>query len=276
MATNEWARYGRARIDGVTQLDARFVGHVFERHSHDTFSIGVTTGGVQRFDCRGARHDSVPGDVILFNPDEMHDGRAGADGGFRYRMLYVAPAALDEMLRGSADGARCGHLRAPRVHDPALARALLAAIAALAQPGETLRAQALLAQALRQVLSRHGDAPLPCVDADAARRRLNDVREFIDAHHGEDLRIEALAALAGLSRAHLTRAFSRAFGVAPHRYLNAVRLRCAQQALLRGRPLVEAAAASGFVDQSHFTRRFKGAFGVPPGAWLAQMRSASI
>jgi AraC-like DNA-binding protein len=273
MLTNEWARYGRALIDGVTQLDAHFVGHVFERHSHDTFSIGVTTGGVQRFDCRGARHDSVPGDVVLFNPDEMHDGRAGADGGFRYTMLYVAPAALDDMLRGAADGAHCGHMRAPHVHDPALARALLAAIASLAQPGETLRAQALLARALRQVMSRHGDMPPPRVHASAALQRLNAVREFIDAHAGEDLRIETLAALAGLSRSHLTRAFSRAFGVAPHGHLNAVRLRRAQQALLQGQSIIDAAAASGFVDQSHFTRRFKGAFGVPPGAWLTQMHA---
>ncbi len=275
MAMNEWARYRRGPIDGVTRFDARFVGHVFERHSHDTFSIGVTTGGVQRFDCRGARHDSVPGDIILFNPDEMHDGRAGAhESFFCYSMLYVAPAALSEMLGGSQGAAPCGHWRRPHVHDPALARGLLATMAALTQPGETLRAQALLARALRRVLLRHGEAPPPDVGADAARQRLNSVRDFIEAHHGEDLRIEALATLAGLSRAHLTRAFSRAFGVAPHGYLNAVRLRRAQQALLRGQSLTEAAVASGFADQSHFTRRFKGAFGVPPGAWLTQMHAA--
>lgn len=273
MASSEWARYEPGPIDGVTRLDAHFVGHVFERHSHDTFSIGVTTGGVQRFDCRGARHDSVPGDVILFNPDEMHDGRAGAADGFRYTMLYVTPSALDEMLRESGAEKRCGHLRSPHVRDPALAGRLRGAIAALAHPGETLRAQVLLARALRQVMSRHGDAPLPRVHADAALQRLYAVRDFIDANHSEDLRIETLAALAGLSRSHLTRAFSRAFGVAPHAHLNAVRLRSAQQALRQGQSITEAAVACGFVDQSHFTRRFKGALGVPPGAWLAQTQA---
>lgn len=125
---------------------------------------------------------------------------------------------------------------------------------------------------LRRVVSRHGDAAPLAANADAGACRLTTVREFIDARHGDDLRIEALAALVGLSRAHLTRAFTRAFGVAPHGYLNAVRLRHAQQALLCGQTIAEAAAACGFVDQSHLTRRFKGAFGVPPGAWLAQMR----
>lgn len=271
----EWVHYGRGPLDGVTLLDARFVGHVFERHSHDTYAIGVTTGGVQRFDCRGTRHDGVPGDVILFNPDQAHDGRAGTDGGFRYSMLYVAPAALDAMLRGADDDGSAphrGHFRQPLAHDAALARTLLEAMAACAQHSETLRAQALLARALRRAMRCHGDTPLAPMPADAASARLRAVRDYIDAHHAQDLRIETLAALAGLSRAHLTRAFGSAFGVAPHAYLNGVRLRRAQQALLRGEPLAEVALATGFADQSHFTRRFRGMFGVPPGAWLAQMR----
>jgi AraC-like DNA-binding protein len=270
-AQREWARYRPGPVDGVTQLQARFVGHVFERHSHDTYSIGVTTGGVQRFTCRGARHDGMPGDLILFNPDEPHDGRAGVDEGFRYAMVYVPPIAFGNMLNEADGGTLTPCFRSPRVHDTALGRGLLAAVSAMAQGGEALRAQELLAAVLRRVVSRHGDAKLRAANADAGAWRLTTVRDFIDAHHGSDLRIEPLAALAGLSRAHLTRAFTRAFGVAPHGYLNAVRLRHAQQALLRGQSIAEAAAACGFVDQSHFTRRFKGAFGVPPGAWLAQM-----
>jgi AraC-like DNA-binding protein len=272
-AQHEWARYRPGPMEGVTQLQARFVGHVFERHSHDTYSIGITTGGVQRFTCRGARHDGVPGDLILFNPDEPHDGRAGIDEGFRYAMVYVPPTALDNML-GETDGrTRTPCFRSPRVRDPALGRRLLMATSAMVQGGETLRAQELLAAALRRVVSRHGGTAPWAASADAGTRRLTTVREFIDAHHGNDLRIEALATLAELSRSHLTRAFTHAFGVAPHGYLNAVRLRHAQQALLRGQPIADAAAACGFVDQSHFTRRFKGAFGLPPGAWLAQMRA---
>ena len=272
---NEWARYGPGPVEGVTQLDAHFVSHVFERHSHDTFSIGATRGGVQRFDCRGARHDCRPGDVMLFNPDEAHDGRAGAAGGFSYSMIYVAPQALGATLREPDESPSCGHFRWPRAYDPMLARQLLAAVAARTRPAETLRAQTLLAATLRHALTRHGDAPPPTPPADASRRPLTRVRDFIEAHHDQDLRIEALAALAGLSRAHLTRAFSRAFGIAPHAYLNAVRLRRAQHELLHGRPLADAAMAAGFVDQSHFTRRFKGAFGLPPGRWLAQMQPRS-
>ena len=39
--------------DGIEVLQAAFERHVFERHMHDTFAIGFTMRGVQRFWCRG-------------------------------------------------------------------------------------------------------------------------------------------------------------------------------------------------------------------------------
>lgn len=270
----EWARFRPSPIAGLTRFDARFVEHVFDRHSHDTFSIGVTLGGVQRFECRGARHDCVAGDLILFNPDEPHNGRAGEDDGFRYTMFYVEPAALDALLGDGERGDPHCHLPQPRVHDPVLARELLRAAASIDQGGETLRSQALLARSLQRIVAQHGVAAPARPAAGAGARRLEAVRDFIHAHAGDDLRIEQLAAVCGLSRTHLTRAFASAFGMPPHAYLNAVRLRGAQQALLQGCSIAEAASCMGFADQSHLTRRFKGAFGVTPKAWLMQLSTA--
>jgi len=62
---------------GVTLMRASFADHAFERHSHDCFALGATTHGIQRFRCKGRQYDSRPGDVVLFNPDDDHDGRHG-------------------------------------------------------------------------------------------------------------------------------------------------------------------------------------------------------
>lgn len=99
------------------------------------------------------------------------------------------------------------------------------------------------------------------------------VRDYLHAHYCENVTVQDLAPVAGLSRVHLTRAFTQRFGAPPHLYLNAVRLRQAQAAMLAGTPLAEVAAACGFADQSHFTRRFKGSVGTPPAQWLRQMRA---
>jgi methylphosphotriester-DNA--protein-cysteine methyltransferase len=57
-------------------MHAHFRGHVYHRHSHETYSLGVTESGAQGFTCRGAGHVSTAGLVMAFNPDDPHDGHA--------------------------------------------------------------------------------------------------------------------------------------------------------------------------------------------------------
>src|SRR5262245_53964798 len=58
-------------------------------------AIGITLRGVQRFWCRGAMHDSTPGDVIVIHPGEVHDGQSGSAGGYVYRMFYVSRQLIE-------------------------------------------------------------------------------------------------------------------------------------------------------------------------------------
>jgi AraC-like DNA-binding protein len=258
-------------------MRAHFTEHAFERHSHATYAIGITLYGVQAFTCRGTHHASRPGDVILFNPEQPHDGCSGSDDGcgFGYAMLYLEAALVRSWLERGAGTMAREHFKYPLVHDARAARRLHRATLAMAQRQESLRAEALTSAAVADLCARHGERPADqaaCIDV--GRARLHRVREYIDQHFCEDLGIDTLARAVGLSRIHLTRAFSQRFGMPPHAYLNTVRLRHAQRAILSGQPLVEAALAAGFADQSHFSRRFKGSMGVPPGAWLAQMGGA--
>jgi AraC-like DNA-binding protein len=97
---------------------------------------------------------------------------------------------------------------------------------------------------------------------------LRRARDFIEAHHDGDLTIGEVAAVAGVSRVHLSRAFKAAFDMPPRVHLHGVRLQHGMDLLRQGAPIAEVAVRVGFVDQSHFTRRFKIAFGITPGAWL--------
>lgn len=268
---------------GVTLLNAHFTQHRFERHSHETYSIGVTRSGVQTFACRGARHASLAGDVILFNPDEPHDGSRGTEAGFGYSMLYV-DAALVHAWMGDRDaaggsahsaGMATRYFKAPLVHDPQGALLLQQAVAAVAERQESLHGEECTAAAMVALLGRHGElrGPWAATGLDAGRQRMALVREYLDAHFADDVTVQALATQAGLSRAHLTRAFTATYGMAPHAYLNMVRIRQAQAALRRGDAVADVAAACGFADQSHLTRRFKGQVGVAPARWLAQMQA---
>jgi AraC-like DNA-binding protein len=95
------------------------------------------------------------------------------------------------------------------------------------------------------------------------------VRDYIDAHYERDIPIDELAALVGLSRYHLMRAFCKEYGLPPHAYANQVRLIAAKRLLAAGRTAADAAASAGFYDQSHLNRVFKRAYGITPGAYAA-------
>ncbi len=256
--------------NGVTLMRADFSDHAFERHSHDCFALGATTYGIQRFRCKGRQYDSRPGDLVLFNPDDDHDGCRGTADGFRYTMWYV-PA---EFVASCVDGNR--YFARPHVTDRRLAEAFGALSASLAQTrAESLRAETLMRAFLGTMLARHGEraqsGAAPFRAATLAR-----VKDYIRTYYAHDITVADLAFVAGLSRAHLTRAFAAAYHMPPHVYLNAVRIAQAQVLVRRGTPLAAVALECGFADQSHLTRRFKGSVGVTPSAWHKMQRVPSF
>jgi hypothetical protein len=139
--------------DGIELLQASFDRHVYDRHMHDPYAIGVTLRGVQRFWCGGATHDSTPGHVIVIRPGEVHDGRSGSAGGYAYRMLYVRPEIFDA-IAGEACGRRSDlDVAGPLVGDRTAFDLLNAGWSALAQSPSSLAAEELLLRGVTALAS---------------------------------------------------------------------------------------------------------------------------
>jgi hypothetical protein len=85
----------------LQRLSARFGGHAYDLHRHETYAVGLTLWGAQSFHYRGALRTSAAGQVMVIHPDEAHDGHATVDAGFAYRMLYVDPASVTAALDGA-------------------------------------------------------------------------------------------------------------------------------------------------------------------------------
>src|SRR5918911_4407285 len=94
-------RFG-PRAHGIERAEVFLVTCAFEPHRHDTYAIGITTAGVQTFGYRGSRRVCLPGQLHVLHPDETHDGAAGTDQGFGYRILYIAPELVRDALAGRA------------------------------------------------------------------------------------------------------------------------------------------------------------------------------
>jgi AraC-like DNA-binding protein len=107
-------------------------------------------------------------------------------------------------------------------------------------------------------------------------RHLLRAKDLADARYAEPLDVDAMARAAGLSRAHFSREFRRAFGDSPHAYLLTRRLERAA-ALLRttDRSVAEVCLAVGLQSIGSFTTSFKRAFGKTPTAYRASFPPAS-
>jgi AraC-like DNA-binding protein len=109
-----------------------------------------------------------------------------------------------------------------------------------------------------------------------SERHLLRARDLVDAHYSEPLGVADLARAAGLSRAHFSREFRRAFGESPHGYLLTRRLERAA-ALLRASDRTVAAIcfAVGLRSVGSFTTSFSRAYGMTPTTYRASFPPAS-
>jgi hypothetical protein len=75
-------------FDNLEILHATYMRHVFTRHAHETFAIGLIEHGASEFFARGTTHTATASDIFIIHPDEIHDGRAIAPTGYTFRVLY--------------------------------------------------------------------------------------------------------------------------------------------------------------------------------------------
>ncbi|MQB20946.1 AraC family transcriptional regulator [Agrobacterium tumefaciens] len=253
-----------AESRGIERTEVRFHGNGFTPHRHDTYALGLTLHGVQTFRYRGVERFSMPGNVIVLHPDEVHDGAAGTDAGLIYRMVYMPPELI-----GAIDGYSCS---LPFVPDPVVANAELSRTLAYIlsdldhEPDDLAKDDAI--QRIGTILSREAGAPRKRVTK-VAQSAVLRARDFLLSHSDEPVRSTTLEDITGLDRYALARHFRQLLGTSPHRYLVMRRLSRAKQLLLAGSSLAGAAVEAGFADQAHLTRHFRDAFGITPGRWLA-------
>ncbi|RUY87499.1 AraC family transcriptional regulator, partial [Mesorhizobium sp. M7A.F.Ca.CA.001.10.2.1] len=236
---------------GMERIEARFHGSAFDLHRHDTYSIGVTLHGVQTFRYLGAARHSLPGQIIVLHPDELHDGGAGTEDGLRYRMLYLEPSLMLDCL----GGASLPFVRDGVVTDAAFCATLLSALGPLEQELDELFVDDFLAQ-LMQSLTRHGGQSAKPMTRTAWRAAAL-ARDYLTENLNRPVRSGELEAVTGLDRYALSRHFRAAFSTSPHRFLVMRRLQRARRMIAAGEPLAQIAVEAGFSDQSHFTRQFK-------------------
>jgi AraC-like DNA-binding protein len=254
-----------AGCDGIERLQAQFRGRAFSPHRHDRYAVGITLAGVQTFRYRGEAQQCLPGQCHILHPDELHDGAAGTDDGFAYRILYIDPCLVQAALGGRP---------LPFVSNPVIEltdrqrRALCAAWDMATEIDDIGRTD--IATAVADILAgaSMGTAkPSPPLRLPG----LLQVRSLIAEHPTRRHPIDELERAAGLDRWALARQFRAAFGTSPSRFHTMRQLDRVRRLVGSGTGLADAAIEAGFADQSHMSRQFKRAYGLTPAQWAAAL-----
>ncbi|WP_417846710.1 AraC family ligand binding domain-containing protein [Thalassospira povalilytica] len=271
----EIARHWRA-ADGIDLFEADYKNFTFPKHSHDYYAFGTILNGAEQFMTRGTNYVASRGQLLMMNPMQVHDGGPASDDGYQYQIMFIAPEIFGDLVRelsptntGLPFFGNCVvddrelHLQLQQLH-----RMFLPDLSATTSLLE--RDSQLLYSAARLAL-RHADAPPFVYRPGSEDKRVQTVIDYMAAHLDENIALEDLATITGLSRFHLLRVFREATGLPPHAYFNHMRLRRAKRMLFDGATIADAAAATGFADQSHLNRHFKTMWGVSPGAFIASL-----
>ena len=235
------------------------------------YVVGVVLAGGMRVR-RG--HDTIrfaPGDVCAWDPSARHEGRPWRSERWQARLVVLELPDVRELVLDPEGASGDVVLASPRVRDPRLARRFVALHAALERPAWKLERDTLLQDWLCTLAGPDMEATAPrAARGDPALRR---ACELLGDDLARNVGLSGLAAAAGVSRHRLTRLFRAAYGLPPHRFVLAQRIRAARRLLERGAAPAEVAAQTGFFDQSHLHRHFARTLGMTPAAYAAALRS---
>ena len=219
--------------------------------------------GAVRYDLDRHEHGAVPARLTVLPPGVAHTGRAGSAAGFRKRVLYVDASVLDPRLAGAA-------VASPTIADAVLDDRVRRLHATLLVPGEELEAESRLALVAHRLTVHLSGTAAATAASPRSSRLAADLRDLLDSHLRDGVTLRRAAKVLDAHPDALVRAFGRAYGLPPHRYVVGRRVGTARRLLLDGVPPARAAVEAGFHDQAHLTRHFRRLVGKTPARFAAR------
>ena len=211
----------------------------------------------------------APANTFAFTPAGC-ETFSESDLGGEYLVFGMSPESLeiygaDIAGKRSVELRRLSHLRDR--HVTAIGRAARQFMQT--QHGGRLYFESLAGQfATHVVLALLSESEVKAQTRKLSRVELKRLCEFVESNLCEDLSLEALAAVVGMSPSRFAREFKLATGKPPHKWIMAYRLKRAKKLLARTeQPIVQIALDCGFSSQSHMTTVFSKTLGVTPNRY---------
>ena len=256
-------------------LEARYSRYKtisFPKHTHDTLSVGIVEQGQSSFYYRGKINSIGPGGIAIIHPGEVHACNPYADTGWTYRMFYVDPywvrRIANEVTPRRSD---IPSFSAPVIQNPIFFYALAHLHSLLESPTSKLEKESSVYTIFTQLIAHYSDRTPKSRTRNKEPHAVKIALEYLGDNVAQNISLEELSTLTGLSAYHFLRVFRNTVGLPPHAYQTQLRINLAKRLLVEGEEIIQVAYDTGFTDQSHFSNKFKRVVGATPRQYkLAQ------
>lgn len=217
----------------------------------------------------------APGELVAWDPSDMHSGAAIDSRPWKARLMVVELAELATLAHDSESDALSDlEFPEPVLSDRNLAARFLRLHAMLETASTRLERDDALAGWLRDLVERHAarrTSERPPIENDD--RALRQALEYLAEHFARNVTLNELAGAAGIGKFRLIRIFRQRTGLAPHQLQIGHRVRKARRLLEDGETIAATAAATGFADQSHLHRHFQASIGWTPRQYQLRVKT---
>lgn len=245
--------------------------YAIDLHHHDFYEIYYFIGGEVEYRVEGKTYQLQPGDLLLINPWEFHQGVVTPGIPYERRVLWIDRTYLAQFNDGDTDLSACFSPSITNLFHPAKSQqtTIVTLLEQLRQEnistefGSQFYAQGIFLQLMVEInrMARHSAQQKEPIKTGELT---SQVISYISSHYQESLTLQSLADVFYVSKYYLSHEFSRKVGTSVYRYILLRRLLAAREMIAAGYSPSEASIQCGFRDYSNFYRLFKTEYGVTP------------
>lgn len=246
----------------ITVLSAKISKFTYKKHAHEEYTLGVTLKGIQEYNLEGTSQSSYKNGVMLFNPEQVHDGNAGSyKDGLDYVMLYIKPKLFLEALEKK----EIVKFTKPIVYEEKLKNDILNLSYSILNNKDMALCNELYLNLMNNFTSK--DFSLDYTNETAFIKK---VKEIMYYNLDEVLDIDEISKELNISKFQFIRIFKANTGITPYQYFLNCKIIHAKKHLEITKDLYGTIIEFGFTDLSHLNRHFKRVYGLTAFEYLSQ------
>ncbi len=258
-------------------LEARFVlnsSNHYDKHFHDTFSIGCIEDGNVSFLCQNKTYDIKQNTLVVINPNVVHACNPVENEARTYHMVYLDTQwckGLQEIIFGKLD--RFIEIPSISLEDKELCDKFIKLnYILLDQEVFYLEKEELLQEFLIVLFTKYSKLkPVNYKEKDKGTDIVKKAQEYIKENLNTNLTVKQISGYLGISEFYLIKLFKQTTHITPHAFLLNQKIILAKELLTKDADISQIAYQLGFSDQSHLNKIFKKLVGTTPNSYKKDM-----